>query len=270
VRAAGQAGRQVLLAPPRRAKRFLQSQNPRAKTDKIDSRGLALFGLCCPLADYPVKEAPVEQLDQLLCARRLLATTIAKFQQQQNELTQTRTVTAGALSALQADLKAVDKQIAALTKTTPAFAVVQDLQEVPGVGPVTAAMVVSRLTAKQFTSYDQFVAYCGLDIGVRQSGRHQGKTGLTKQGDAELRRLLFLAARANLRCKDSPFKQQYQRELGKGLSKMSALCAVARKLAKVLWSLHKHGTAYDAARVGARPTPKATAETPPDTQTEPA
>ena len=88
----------------------------------------------------------------------------------------------------------------------------------------------------------------------------------TKQGDAELRRLLYLAARANLRCKDSPFKNQYQRELAKGLAKTSALCAVARKLAKVLWSLHRHGTVYEASRVGTRPAPKETAATPPETQ----
>ena len=256
VRAARAAGRLVHLASPRKAKRFLQSQQERAKTDKIDSRGLSLFGLACPLPEYPLKEAHVEQLDQLLSARRLLSHTISRFQQQQSELSHTTAVTATSITAMQADLKALDKQIATLTKSTPSFAGAVELDAVPGIGPVTAAMVQSRLVSKQFDNYDQFVAYCGLDVGVRESGQRKGKTGLTKQGDAELRRLLYLAAQANLRCKSSPFKDQYQRELLKGLSRKSALCAVARKLAKVCWSIQKRGTKYDASLVGAKPTPR--------------
>lgn len=86
-------------------------------------------------------------------------------------------------------------------------------------------------------------------VAIRQSGKKNGQRGLTKQGDAELRRLLYLAAQANLRTKDSPFKAHYERERAKGLSSTAALCAVARKLARLCWSLAKHGTTYDANRV---------------------
>ena len=41
-RQAHQAGRCVLLAVPRRAQHFLQSLPHRAKTDRLDSRGLGL------------------------------------------------------------------------------------------------------------------------------------------------------------------------------------------------------------------------------------
>ena len=42
----------------------------------------------------------------------------------------------------------------------------------------------------------------------------------------------------------------YERELAKGLAKTAALCVVARKMARLCWSLHKYGTVYDSARVG--------------------
>jgi transposase len=42
VKAARQAGREVKLAAPRKARQFLRSLQPRAKTDKLDGRGLAL------------------------------------------------------------------------------------------------------------------------------------------------------------------------------------------------------------------------------------
>ncbi len=86
-------------------------------------------------------------------------------------------------------------------------------------------------------------------VRVRQSGKKSGQLGLSKQGEAELRRLLYLAAQASLRAKDSPFKAQYERERAKGLSSTAALCAVARKIARLSWSLVAHGTSYDPQRV---------------------
>src|SRR5688500_7733462 len=42
------AGRKALLAPTRKAKRYLASLQDRAKCDRLDSRGLALFGASRP------------------------------------------------------------------------------------------------------------------------------------------------------------------------------------------------------------------------------
>lgn len=249
-------GRDLRIASPRKAKQFLQSVQSRAKTDKLDSRGLALYGQACTLPAYPVKKPDVDMLDQLLSARKGISGSISRLQQQQQELPLAASVLEPALADMKRHLKDLDRQIAEKIKSTPSFESANRLDEVQGIGPVTAAAVCSRLVSKSFAHPDQFVAYCGLDIGVRQSGKRSGETGLTKQGDAELRRLLYCAAQSNLRCKSSPFKDQYQRELEKGLSKTGALCAVARKLAKVCWSIHKHGTTYEASRVAKQPEPK--------------
>lgn len=116
---------------------------------------------------------------------------------------------------------------------------------------MTAATVAACLSSKHFAHPDQFVAYCGWDVQVRASGQHRGRGRLSQQGDAELRRLFYLCAQANLRRRDpaNPFKQQYARERAKGLPSTAALCAVARKLARTCWSLVTHGTTYDPARV---------------------
>src|SRR5919198_5766774 len=65
-RQARAAGRAVLLAVPRRAQHFLESLPKRAKTDKLDSRGLGLYALSVPLPDYPLPTPAVERLQQLL------------------------------------------------------------------------------------------------------------------------------------------------------------------------------------------------------------
>jgi transposase len=252
VQMAQACGRTVLMAPPRKAKFFLGSIQDRAKTDPIDGKGLSLFGLCVPLTTYPVKSEPIDTLDQLLKARKGLALARSSLTQQQRDLPSAvaQEALAPAISALTSQIKAIDKEIGSRTEQTEGFNCAKQIRKVHGIGKVTAAAVTSRLVARRFTHPDQFVAYVGLDVAVRDSGRHHGQRRLTKQGDAELRRLLYLCAQASVRTKDSPFRAQYERELAKGLPTTAALCAVARKMARLCWSLHKHGTTYDPSRVG--------------------
>jgi transposase len=240
------AGRQVLLAPPRKAKRFLESIQSRAKTDRLDARGLGQYALAADLAPYPIRSDDMEALHQLLTARTGLSRSLSSLRQQRKELPCAAEPLHAAMTALEAQLKVLDAQIAKATAPLPDAA---RLDAVPGIGPVTAAAAVACLKSKAFSHPDKFVAYLGFDIAVRQSGRRSGERGLTKEGDAELRRLFFLCAQANRRCKKSPFKAQYERERAKGLSTTAALCAVARKMARVCWSLVAHQEKYNPDRV---------------------
>jgi transposase len=239
-------GRQVMVAPPRAAKQFLASVHPRAKTDRLDARGLALYACSVALKPYPLKSAHMEQLAQLLAARKTMSRSLATFRQQKESLPRARAQVEAAEEALAQQLKELDRELARRARQDPA---VGRVQQVPGIGPVSATALVVRLKSTQFESYDQFVAYVGLDVRVRQSGQRKGSLGLSRHGDAELRRLLYCCAQASLRTKDSPFAQQYHREREKGLASTQALCAVARKMAKVAWALVRSGQDYDPSRV---------------------
>jgi transposase len=218
VKHAREAQRDVRLAEPRRAKRFLQSIQNRAKCDRLDSAGLGLYALCHELPAYPLKSPLVEQLDQLLKARKGLALSLQQLQAQSRALPHASAALQPAIDALQPAIDALQPAIDALqpaidalqaqqhqieqkievlscatssTSSTPTpLAFVRELQKVPGIGPVTAATLASRLAGRSFARSDAFVAYCGLDIAIKQSGQKRGNGGLTKQGDAELRRLL--------------------------------------------------------------------------------
>jgi len=252
-RQARSVGRTVLLAPPKKAKSFLAAIQSRAKTDRLDSKGLALYALAVSLPPYPIKSDTVDKVDQLLSARRGISQSIASLTQQRDELPYASDALLPAIESLKEQQKAIDKEIAALTSNSEEFALAQSLRAVPGIGPVTAVAVASVLTSKEFSHPDAFVAYIGLDIRVRDSGKRKGQRALTKQGNAELRRLLYLAARASLVSKASPFKSQDERELAKGLSKTAALNAIARKLARMCWSMAKYGTSCDPSRVYQQP-----------------
>jgi transposase len=242
-------GRTVLLAPPRAAKQFLASLHPRAKTDRLDAQGLAQYAASVPLRPFALKDEAMDTLGQLLSARRSLALSLSSIRQQLQALPRAQEPLQAAAAALAEQIKAVDREIAQRARQEPAVA---RLQEVPGVGPVTAAALVVRLKTTAFSTYDQFVAYLGLDLRVCDSGERRGRRVLSRHGDAELRRLLYCCAQASLRTKGSPFAQQYERERAKGLASTQALCAVARKMAKVAWAMVRSGAEYDPQRVYTR------------------
>lgn len=294
IRAAHGEGRTVFLAPTRKARWFLSAVQSRAKTDRVDSAGLALYGLRGRLRPYTLPSDDVDDLRQLLAARRGLSQSLSALKQQEKSLPRAAATLAPAITALAQQLKTIDQQLRKLSdpprpaqaKKTPSTVVsssaavaaapastpeavapvvpaapppspvqaaARTLRAVPGFGPVTAVALAACLVEKQFTHPDQFVAYLGLDIRVHQSGKRNGQFGLSKHGDAELRRLLYIAAVSAAQSRDATFAVRYAREQAKGLAKTAALNAVARKLAKVAWSLVAHGSTYDPARVDSQP-----------------
>jgi transposase len=255
-RQAVERGRCALLAPSRGARDFARSRTTRAKNDRVDSETLAWYGLSQPLRPYPLTSAPVKHVEQLLTVRRGLSKSLTRLTQQAEALPALRELLAPALVALRQQVALTDRAIARAMRDEPAFAVARELDKVPGIGPVTAAAMTACLVKGQFARAEAVVAYIGLDLTVHDSGDRVSRRRLTKQGDAELRRLLYVCAQASLRCKDGPFLAQYQREQAKGLSTTQALCAIARKLAMLCWSIYRHGTTYDPTRVYRQPNPR--------------
>ena len=241
-----QAGREVLSAPPRAARQFLTSLNPRAKTDAVDAKGLAQFGASRPLRPYVLPQGWQRTMRHLLAARKGLSRSLSSLRQQARALPEAAALLRPATQDLAKRLKAVDERIAQLSKQQPECA---RLDAIPGFGPVVSAALAVRLQMTQFERADQFVAYIGLDLRVRESGKLVGRRKLSKNGDADLRWLLYLAAQASQRSNDRTFAGQCERELAKGLTKTQALCAVARKMAKVAWALMRSGQEYNPARV---------------------
>jgi transposase len=243
------AGRRVLLAPPAAAKHYLKSEHPRAKTDKVDARGLARYGNQAKLREYRLKPAPLQVLWQLLQMRCKLAHCLAALRQQAGILPEAAPTMEEAIRDFQRHLLRLTKEIERAGRKVELF---PRLREVPGIGPVTAAALTVRLLSGEFAKASSFIAYMGLDLRVHESGTHKGKRGLTKRGDAQLRWLLYLAARATLRdSRAAAFQSYYARKVAEGWSKTGVICMLARKLARTAWAMAKSGEPYHPERVSA-------------------
>jgi len=250
VEAALEAGRKPRQADPYAAKRYLESHSSRAKSDRIDARGLARLGLDRELPPYRLKDPHLQRLWELLLVRRGLSKALATLRQQHHVLAQVKSSLQELMAGLQQHLQGLDREITAAGRKLDLF---RRLLKVPGLGEMNAAALTVRLSSIPFATDDAFVAYVGLDVRLRTSGTYRGRRRLTKQGDAMLRWLLYLAARATLRStKHLGFKHLYQRKRAEGCTSTGALCILARKLARLAWALAHNGEEYDPTRVFAQ------------------
>jgi transposase len=151
------------------------------------------------------------------------------------------------LEKITAEIKVLEKHLVQRSRTE--YPVTQRLQQIAGVGPLTALAFVLKIGEPQRFGRSRDVgAYLGLCPRRDQSGGTDKQLRISKCGDGFLRRLLVSAAQYIL----GPFGpacalRQHGERLrgsGSGREKKRAVVAVARKLAVLLLSLWKHGTDY--------------------------
>jgi len=84
------------------------------------------------------------------------------------------------------------------------------------------------------------VAYVGLDLEVKQSGKWKGQAKLSKRGSGRLRRMLYLAAVRSIRLKGSAFGAYYHRLIARGMKGCDALPGGDAQVAHCRFSFATH------------------------------
>jgi len=152
------------------------------------------------------------------------------------------------LVQVSAQIKGMERDL--VQRSRKEYPATQRLQQIAGVGPLTALCFVLKIgNPQRFGRGRDVGAYLGLCPRRDQSGGTDKQLRISKCGDGLLRRLLVSAAHYIL----GPFgpacalREHGQRLAGTGSAreKKRAVVAVARKLAVLLLSLWKHGTDYE-------------------------
>lgn len=161
------------------------------------------------------------------------------------------------IQQLMEHLKALDQQINELQQQIQASnrsdEVSQRLQQIPGIGPLTAsALVASVGDAAQFGSGRELSAWVGLVPRQHSSGGKDRLLGISKRGDVYLRTLLIHGARALVRLAQMhPERYAWLHGLIKRSNANVAAVALANKNARMAWALMAHGTSYRPQPAGA-------------------
>ena len=126
------------------------------------------------------------------------------------------------------------------------------LVDIKGIGMVTAAVIVSEIgNISRFKDPRQIQKMAGLSLRENSSGKHKGKTTISKRGRKRLREGLFKAIITML-ATNQEFRMLHKRNLSREknpLNKMESIIALCGKLIRVIFAILTKGNDYDANRM---------------------
>lgn len=143
---------------------------------------------------------------------------------------------------------AVQKKAARLvSEEAKKYPVVAKLDEVPGIGGISAARFVAYIQEpRRFATRQKLWRYCRLGITDRSSdGTPLGRKSLDRNGNGRLKQLsrtAFLGAMCKL--EDNRFKRTYHESLERTHDKTHARLNVQRKILTTMWAMWKGGADY--------------------------
>jgi len=115
---------------------------------------------------------------------------------------------------------------------------------IPGVGFLTAIIIIAETDSfALIRSIKQVVAYAGLDIKIRESGKWKGKIKISKAGNVHIRKAIYFPAYSSIQHSQN-YKLFYERLLDKKDISLIAAVAVQRKLLGLIYTLWKNDTVY--------------------------
>lgn len=259
------AGIDIVDVPPTLAARVrLLGSGRTAKTDRNDAHSIAVAAIRHPrLRSVPVEDHTavlrlvVDRHLQLSGARTQVATRLhALFREVRpggartglrahmarallDELDIEHTVDLTrrdlALELIE-DLERIDAQLKASMRrmTAEVNSSNTTLLEIPGCGPVTAALILSRVrNVDRFQNRDHFAAY-NATAPIEASSGERKRHRLNPKGNRTLNRAIHIIAVSQLRY-PGPGRDYYDRKRAEGHTGKEALRALKRQLSNIIW-----------------------------------
>lgn len=240
--ALAKAGHALVKVNPRQARRFAEAAGTQAKTDRVDAMLLARMGLALDLPPRPVRGELMNELRELHVARLALIKdrTAAGNRAGTASISLIRRQAKARLAIIEKQLAEIDKTIATLIAADPALAERLDiLISIPGIGDVTACMLLIEMPELGTLEPKQAASLAGLAPFTRRSGKWKGKE-MIRGGRAGLRAAIFMPALVAVRF-NADLKRKYQQLLDSGKAPKLAITAVMRKLVLLANALLRDG-----------------------------
>jgi len=239
---------------PNKSKKYMQSLGLKSKNDKIDAQGLSRMAAEQRLEQWVAPAESVMLLRGITRQRESLQEARTQFNNQLLAYKCGEYINPTIVKQLEATIKMLDQQIKE-TEVLIKKEVDQDEElktkiskiiKVKGLGLITVATVLAETNCfKMFNNHRQLVSYSGYDVIENQSGKHTGKTKISKKGNSHIRRILHMPAFSVVTNNEPVFRSLYERVFARTKMKMKAYVAVQRKLLVLIYTLWKNETDYD-------------------------
>lgn len=242
----------VVLA--NKIKNYIKSLNVKTKTDKVDAKTIASFGIERELESWKPM-SPMYKTLRDLC-RELLSLKKEK-QRAQSQLhalekahEKLQTVIKLKREQIAFFEKAIDlvkKDIKATVKKDPVLETkIRKLETIPGLGFETVVILVSETNGfALFKNLRQVISYAGLDVTHNESGMFKGKTRISKRGNSRIRQALYMPSLSACRA-NKPIKELYERIHDRNPdTKRKGVVAGMRKLLILCYALWTKNEEYN-------------------------
>lgn len=234
---------------PLQAHHYAKGLGMRAKTDRLDSLMLARYsGERKPAQWQPTPPALVE----LKALNSRLDAVEKDIRRERNRLESVRigNVSKTVTRLIRQSIRRLEKQAAEVVVLIEALIATHKdlktnrelLKTITGIGEVTSRYLLGEIYAGRFKSASQCAAYLGLVPVPEQSGK-QERSRLSRAGNRKLKAKLYMAA-ISAKQHNPVLKAHYDRLIARGKCKMSALCAVMRRLVQISFGVIKHQKAF--------------------------
>lgn len=234
-------GRPIVLLNARQVRDFAKAQNRLAKTDAIDAALIAEFAQTFQPPPLSRPDPLQQELSALVKHRSQLLTQITQNNNLAGTLADKKLLRliAQTVAFLQRQVAKLETLMAANVGQSPALhARVERLQQVQGVGALTATALVALMPELGSLSDPQAAALAGVAPFNRDSGQFRGQRHISG-GRSQVRSTLYMAALVASR-HNPVLKPLYLRLLARGKAKKLALTVLMRKLILLINNLLKY------------------------------
>jgi len=249
-------GHRVYVINPKHLSLYAKGVGQRGKTDPLDASVIARYVARegDQLHPYTVPTHTQRMLRNLLSQRAGVVKHCGAIRQcllatESSGCAALKRAHQKALQSLQALIAEIDSQLKARVKADAALEQKRAmLQTITGIGLLNSLALTHRFNRTPFANSDAVVAAYGLDPRPKDSGNKVGQRRLTKQGNAEDRRLIYLAAQSAAKTKT--FKPIYMALRAKGFATTEAIVIIARKLLRIAFAVWTSNKPFDPKKIG--------------------
>lgn len=226
----------LVLVNPRQVRDFAKASGQLAKTDALDARVLAAFGIAIRPAIRPLPDEQALELADLVGRRRQLVDMMVaeKLRLQQAVGKTLRRDIKLHIQWLEKRLRASDAGLNDAIQKSDIWRAKDDLlAEVKGIGPVCRITLLALLPELGLLNRKQIAALVGVAPFNRDSGYYRG-TRRVWGGRSEVRKVLYMATLSAIRSHNEVVYSFYRRLKEQGKPGKVAVVACMRKLLTIL------------------------------------
>ena len=118
------------------------------------------------------------------------------------------------------------------------------LLSIKGLGIASVAGLIGEVgDFTKFRTQSEIMKLAGLDLYEISSGRRKGEKKISKRGRSLLRKILYYAAIQTIR-KNGIMCEYYADLISRGMKRMMALVAIARKLLRIIYAIVRDNSEY--------------------------